>query len=106
VDELELPAGQVDFARCEIRFADGERAELSEREHQLLRYLAQHAGRAIPREELLENVWQIDARGVSTRTVDMHVARLREKLRDNSEQPQVLVTVRGRGYMLARGGDS
>jgi DNA-binding response OmpR family regulator len=49
----------------------------------------------------LENVWQIDARGVSTRTIDMHVARLREKLRDDSENPQVLVTVRGRGYMLA-----
>jgi DNA-binding response OmpR family regulator len=101
VSELEIPAGRVDFARCEIRFADGERAELSEREQQLLRYLAQHAGRAVARQELLENVWQIDARGVSTRTVDMHVARLREKLRDDPEEPQVLITVRGRGYMLA-----
>jgi DNA-binding response OmpR family regulator len=105
VNELELPAGRVDFARCEIRFQDGNRAELSEREQQLLRYLAQHAGRAVARQELLENVWQIDARGVSTRTVDMHVARLREKLRDDPNEPQVLVTVRGRGYMLARGGD-
>ena len=101
VNELELPAGRVDFARCEIRFADGKRAELSEREQQLLRYLAQHAGRAVARQELLENVWQIDARGVSTRTVDMHVARLREKLRDDPDEPQVLITVRGRGYMLA-----
>jgi DNA-binding response OmpR family regulator len=95
----------VNFARCEIQFKDGERTELSEREQQLLRYLAKHAGRAVARQELLENVWQIDARGVSTRTVDMHVARLREKLRDDPEQPQVLVTVRGRGYMLAKGGD-
>jgi two-component system, OmpR family, alkaline phosphatase synthesis response regulator PhoP len=55
----------------------------------------------VARQELLENVWQIDARGVSTRTVDMHVARLREKLRDDPEEPQVLITVRGRGYMLA-----
>ena len=101
VDELELPHGRVDFARCEIHFEGGERAELSEREQHLLRYLAQHAGRAVSRQELLENVWQIDARGVSTRTVDMLVARLREKLRDDPEQPQVLVTVRGRGYMLA-----
>jgi two-component system alkaline phosphatase synthesis response regulator PhoP len=84
-----------------VRFADGERAELSEREEQLLRYLAKHAGRAIAREELLENVWQIDARGVSTRTVDMHVARLREKLRDDPVEPKVLLTVRGKGYMLA-----
>jgi DNA-binding response OmpR family regulator len=104
VVELQIPTGRVDFARCEVRFEDGERVELSEREQQLLRYLAQHAGRAISREELLENVWQIDARGVSTRTADMLVARLREKLRYDGEEPRVLVTVRGRGYMLAAGG--
>ena len=101
VQELLLAGGRVDFARCEVRFEDGERVELSEREQQLLRYLARHAGRTVPRQELLENVWQIDARGASTRTVDMHVARLREKLRDDSDNPRVLVTVRGRGYMLA-----
>ncbi len=101
VEELQLDGGSVDFARREVRFADGDRCELSEREQQLLRYLVQHAGRAIAGEELLENVWQIDARGVSTRTVDMHVARLREKLRDDPVDPRVLVTVRGKGYMLA-----
>ncbi len=101
VDVLALPDGRVDFTRCEICFDDGERAALSEREQQLLRYLARHAGRVVARQELLENVWQIDARGVSTRTVDMLVARLREKLRDDSQQPRVLMTVRGRGYMLA-----
>jgi DNA-binding response OmpR family regulator len=104
MEELKLCDGLVDFARCEIRYDDGSRLELSEREQQLLRYLARHAGRAIGRQELLENVWQIDARGVSTRTIDMHVARLREKLRDDPTEPRVLVTVRGRGYMLARGG--
>ena len=101
VDHLQLAAGRVDFARCEVQFTDGERTELSEREQQLLRYLVQHSGRAVARQELLEKVWQIDARGVTTRTVDMHVARLREKLRDSSEEPKVLVTVRGKGYMLA-----
>jgi DNA-binding response OmpR family regulator len=100
---VEIPGGRVDFARSEVCFDDGERVELSERELQLLRYLAKHAGRSVSRQELLENVWQIDARGVSTRTVDMHVARLREKLRDDSDEPRVLLTVRGRGYMLARG---
>jgi DNA-binding response OmpR family regulator len=103
VDELPLAGGRVDFARCEVSFDDGQRVELSEREQQLLRYLVRHAGRAVARQELLENVWQIDARGVSTRTVDMHVARLREKLRDDPNDPRVLVTVRGRGYMLAGG---
>jgi two-component system alkaline phosphatase synthesis response regulator PhoP len=102
VEELPLECGGcVNFARREVQFDDGQRCDLSEREEQLLRYLARHAGRAVAREELLENVWQIDARGVSTRTVDMHVARLREKLRDDPEEPRVLVTVRGKGYMLA-----
>jgi DNA-binding response OmpR family regulator len=68
-----------------------------------LRYFACHTGRAIAREELLANVWQIDARGVETRTIDMHVARLREKLRDTNGEPRVLLTVRGKGYMLAKG---
>jgi len=97
VATLPLAEGEVDFDRCEVRFSDGQRVELSERERELLSYLARHAGRAVDREELLANVWQIDARGVSTRTIDMHVARLREKLRDDA----VLVTVRGKGYMLA-----
>jgi DNA-binding response OmpR family regulator len=102
VGELAIPDGCVDFSRCEVRFADGSRQELSDRELVLLRYFAQHAGRAISREELLNNVWQIDARGVTTRTIDMHVARLREKLRDAGDEPRVLLTVRGKGYMLAR----
>jgi DNA-binding response OmpR family regulator len=102
VSELAIPGGRVDFARCEARFDDGSREELSDRERTLLRYFACHAGRAISREELLANVWQIDARGVTTRTIDMHVARLREKLRDADGEPRVLLTVRGKGYMLAR----
>jgi DNA-binding response OmpR family regulator len=102
VSELPIAGGRVDFARCEVRFDDGGREELSERERALLRYFACHAGRAISREELLANVWQIDARGVTTRTIDMHVARLREKLRDGGDEARVIVTVRGKGYMLAR----
>lgn len=102
VDELPIAGGRIDFARCEVQFDDGSREELSERERELLRYFACHAGRALSREELLANVWQIDARGVTTRTIDMHVARLREKLRDANGEPSVLLTVRGKGYMLAK----
>ena len=96
IKNLQLGNCEIDFARCEICFPDGERVELTERERELLRYLARHSGRTIAREELLTNVWQIDARGASTRTIDMAVARLREKLRDES----LLVTVRGKGYMI------
>jgi DNA-binding response OmpR family regulator len=85
-----------------VRYMNGGREELSDKERELLRYFACHAGRAIGRDELLANVWQIDARGVTTRTIDMHVARLREKLRDTNGEPRVLLTVRGKGYMLAK----
>jgi DNA-binding response OmpR family regulator len=74
---------------------------LSVREVVLLRYLAATAQRAIGREELLRGIWQIDARPGETRTIDMHVARLRDKMRETSEQPRLLLTVRGKGYMLA-----
>ena len=102
VDEIELPSGVADFARREIRYSDGQRCELSEREVELLRYLAINGERAVTREELLANVWRISPDGLPTRTIDMHVARLREKLRDDAEEPQVLLTVRGKGYMFCR----
>ena len=85
----------------QVRFDDGERCELSEREVELLRYLAVNAGRAISRDELLRRVWRIDPTGLDTRTVDMTVARLREKLRENPSSPRLLRTVRGKGYLLA-----
>ncbi|MEX2187165.1 MAG: response regulator transcription factor [Pirellulales bacterium] len=100
LSEIPLPEGVVDVARREARFGDGARAELSERELSLIRYLAQHAGRAISREEILTRVWQLDPTGVETRTIDMHVARLREKLRDSGESPMIILTVRGKGYMF------
>ncbi len=94
--------GEVDFARREVRFGNGERSELSVREEELLRYLVNHAGRAISRAELLSNVWRLDPRGAETRTIDMHVARLREKLRDDPSHPRLILTVRGKGYMFAK----
>src|SRR5436190_15457426 len=100
LEEVQLPGGTADFARREVRFADGERCELSEREVELLRYLAIHGQRAVSRDELLANVWRISPDGLPTRTIDMHVARLREKLRDDSAEPKILLTVRGKGYMF------
>ncbi len=105
VAEIQLPDGVADLARCEVRFEDGQRAELSEREIELLRYLAANTGRAIARDEILSNVWRISPQGVSTRTIDMHVARLREKLRDNGGEPKIVLTVRGKGYMFAKAED-
>ena len=97
---MPLPEGVADLKRREVRFADGQRCELSEREAGLLHYLARHAGRAIAREELLTRVWQVGSVQLETRTVDMHVARLREKLRD-TQPARIIITVRGKGYMFA-----
>ena len=98
VELIECDGLVVDLARREVRHADGERVELSEKEAELAAYLAANAGRAITREELLRRVWRLDPRGVTTRTIDMHVMRLREKLRDDTATPRRVLTVRGQGY--------
>jgi DNA-binding response OmpR family regulator len=101
VERLDIPGGVVHPARCEICFDDGAREELAGKELELLCYLAAHSGRAISRDELLQRIWQLNPRGLTTRTIDMHVARLREKLRDDRSQPRIILTVRGSGYMFA-----
>jgi DNA-binding response OmpR family regulator len=103
VRRLAFAGGQADLERHEVYFDDGRRSELSEREQQLLHYLACHAGRAVSREELLARVWGLNPAGITTRTIDMHIARLREKLRDGPGSPRIVLTVRGQGYMLAAG---
>ena len=100
VSEAPIPGGVVDFARCEVRFHDGQREILSDREGELMRYLVLNPGRVISRDELMRGVWRLEPRGMTTRTIDMHIARLREKLRDDSSDPRVIVTVRGKGYMF------
>jgi DNA-binding response OmpR family regulator len=97
---LAFPGGIADLARCEIRHHDGTREPLSEREIAVLRYLAAHPGRALSREEILLRVWRLPAS--ATRTIDMHVANLRAKLRDDPTDAQVILTVRGKGYALAK----
>ncbi|MFP4354322.1 MAG: response regulator transcription factor [Phycisphaerae bacterium] len=99
--QFSFPGGQADLNRRELSFEDGQRNSLSERESELLRYLVVNAGRAVARGEILSRVWRISPNGVDTRTIDMHIARLREKLRDPSNCPQLLLTVRGKGYMWA-----
>lgn len=101
LSRVSIPGGTADLARREVSFANGERIELSEREAELLRYLAVNAGRAISREEILARVWRMDPTGIETRTIDMHIARLREKLRDTPAEPKIIRTVRGKGYAFA-----
>ena len=95
----------IDLERREARLADASAVPLSEKEAQLITYLAIHPDRAVSRDELLQRVWGLDPRGVTTRTIDMHIARLREKLGDDPAAPTFVSTVRGKGYMLARGAE-
>ena len=104
VRSLRLPAGRVDLERQEVVFTDGSRCELSLREAELLRYLAANPGRIVSREELLSRVWGVSPRSTETRTVDVHIARLRTKLRDHGTKDAMLVTVRGKGYRMDGGG--
>lgn len=90
---------EVDFRRAEV-LKDGRPVNLSAREFALLRYLVEHRGAAISREELLERVWGYEP-GTTTRTVDVHIAWLRQKLEDNPKYPQFILTVRGLGYKFA-----
>lgn len=86
----------IDFARGEIRFADGQRSGLSERERQLLQYFIGNAGRVISRDEILARVWRLPGRRIITRVIDMHVAHLRGKLKNS----RALRTIYGQGYMF------
>jgi len=100
VEQVPFPGGLADLARQEIRFDDGAREDLTEREVDLLRYLASNTGRALSRDEILQRVWRLSPRGIETRTIDMHIARLRQKLRDDPDEPAVIRTVRGKGYLF------
>lgn len=96
---LRLDGAEVALERREV-CAGEQRRSLSEKEAAILGYLARSRGRAVSRKELLQRVWGLDPRGLDTRTVDMHVARLRDKLGDTSAAARWVVTVRGKGYML------
>src|SRR5205807_1442419 len=93
----------VDFERREIRWSEQSRGELSETESAVLSFLVANGQRAVSREELLTRVWGIEPHGLETRTIDMHIARLRTKLRDPSgrQTPEAVLTVRAHGYMAA-----
>ena len=86
----------ADFRRAEVT-RDGARIELSAREFKLLRYLIEHRGATISRDELLNEVWGYNAMP-STRTVDVHIAWLRQKLEPNPHYPQFILTIHGLGY--------
>jgi two-component system alkaline phosphatase synthesis response regulator PhoP len=89
----------VDFDRGDVH-KEGVPVSLAGKELELLRYLIDHRGKVVSRDELLERVWQYQA-GISSRTIDVHVAWLRRKLEDNPQRPKHIHTVRGVGYRFS-----
>jgi len=97
-----LRCGPIEMVVEEHRVCrNGEPVNLSPREFRLLRFLLEHQGRPWHREELLSRVWgEWEALDLDPKTVDVHVHWLRLKLEEQPSQPQLLTTVRGRGYRL------
>jgi two-component system alkaline phosphatase synthesis response regulator PhoP len=95
--------GEFDFRSIHVDLVgteatrDGKVVNLSAREFQLLRYFIEHRGATLSRDELLKQVWGYSA-DMYTRTVDVHVASLRQKLEEDPKQPRFILTVQGLGY--------
>lgn len=88
---------QVNFRTHDVA-KGGRRLTLQPREFRLLEYFIRHRGEAVSRDRLLDAVWDHDAMHPLTRTVDMHVAKLRQKIEDNASDPRWIVTVHRVGY--------
>lgn len=99
VVSYQFGAVEVDFEKGDVS-KDGAPVSLAAKELQLLRYLVDRRGKVVSRDELLENVWEYQS-GVSSRTIDVHVAWLRQKLEDNPQNPRHIQTVRGVGYRFS-----
>jgi DNA-binding response OmpR family regulator len=89
---------RVDVARRKVT-RDGKPVDLTDREFQLLCYLLERSGQAIPRRELLRAVWGYNVESYS-RTVDVHIFSLRQKLEEDPSRPVIITTVTGRGYKV------
>ena len=96
-DTLSFPGLTVSLSQYEVHY-EGQRVEMPPKELEVLYFLASHAGQVFTRDQLLEHVWGFDFAGDSSRTVDVHIKRLREKLPDSEKHGWSIRTVWGVGY--------
>ena len=96
--KLQIGRLEIDTGRHQA-YCDGQPLELTPKEYDLLVFLARHRGFVFSRDQLLEKVWGYDYAG-DTRTVDVHIRWLRQKIEADPAQPKSLLTVRGAGYKL------
>jgi two-component system response regulator VicR len=102
IDERKIRIGelQLDMDKFEVKVR-GKRVDLTVREFEVLKYLANQPGQVVSRELLLEKVWGYEYFG-DIRTVDVTVRRIREKIEDDTTDPRILITKRGIGYYIAK----
>ena len=99
-------AGRLELGRISIdtellmAYKDGAPLDLTQREYELLKFLASNPGKVFSREALMENVWNYEGYVGDVRAVDVAVRRLREKVEDDPASPQFVVTRRGLGYLF------
>ena len=108
VEEKTVDSGRLELGRVSIDtqqmtiFKDGKALELSQREYDLICYLAGQPGKVFSREVLMEHVWNYEGYVGDVRAVDVAVRRLREKIEDDPASPTFIVTKRGMGYYFGK----
>lgn len=99
INEVDLEPIHVDLKNAIAEHPDKGEIDLTTREVELVRYLVAHSNEPVSRDALLENVWRYEF-STNTRTVDVHISKLRSKIEEHPEDPKYLVTLHGVGYML------
>lgn len=89
---------KVNFETFEAK-SDEQPIKMSHKEFEVLHYLFNHKQKVVPRDELINNVWSLDG-GITTRTVDNFILRLRQKIESNPNDPHIILTVHGVGYKM------
>lgn len=99
INEVKLDPVHLDLKNAVAMHPENGDQELTTREVELIRYLVSHANEPVSRDALLENVWRYEY-STNTRTVDVHISKLRSKIEMHPDDPKYLVTLHGVGYML------
>lgn len=99
INEVDLDPVHIDLKNAVAKHPENGDQELTTREVELVRYLVAHSNEPVSRDDLLENVWRYEF-STNTRTVDVHISKLRSKIEVQPDDPRYLVTLHGVGYML------
>jgi len=87
---------EINFRKYEA-FKDGKTLKMSPREYEILHYLLERKGEVVTRDDLLNQVWGYESFPY-TRTIDAHIATLRKKIEERPEEPEMIITIHGKGY--------